>query len=280
MPKVTIADLLLKKEQGKKIAMLTAYDYAMAKAVDESGVDIVLVGDSLGMVVLGYDTTAPVTMDEMIHHAKAVRRGVSDALLIGDMPLMAIRGSANESLRHATRFIQEAGCEGVKIEWREGIESHVKTIVDAGIPVMGHVGLTPQTAALEGGFGVRGKDAGSAKVIIEQALKLQSAGSFSVVLECVPDVLAEAITGQLRIPTIGIGSGPACTGQVVVLYDLIGLYERIKPKFAKRYTNVAETIRESARAFIKDVQSGAFPGKEQTPTMPAQEALKLKQVLK
>lgn len=280
MAKVTIADLLARKEQGKKIAMLTAYDYPMAKAVDESGVDIILVGDSLGMVVLGYDTTAPVTMDEMIHHAKAVRRGVSRSLLIGDMPLMAIRGSAAESLRHASRFMQEADCDGVKVEWRQGIETHVKAMVDAGIPVMGHVGLTPQTAASEGGFGIRGKDADSAKRILEQSLQLQAAGAFSMVLECVPDVLAEEITKRLRVPTIGIGSGPACDGQVIVLYDLIGIYERLKPKFAKRYANVAQTIRESVAAFVKDVETGSFPGKEQTPVMPPQEAAKLKQALK
>ena len=280
MPKVTIADLLARKEQGKKIAMLTAYDFPMAKAVDEAGVDIVLVGDSLGMVVLGYDTTAPVTMDEMIHHAKAVRRGVENALLIGDMPLMSIKGTASESLRHASRFMQEADCEAVKIEWREGIEEHVKTIVDAGIPVMGHVGLTPQTAASEGGFGIRGKDAASARRIYEQALLLQKAGAFSLVLECVPDVLAQEITKRLRVPTIGIGSGPGCDGQVIVLYDLVGIYERIKPKFAKRYANVAQTIRESAAAFIKDVESGEFPGKAQTATMAPEEAKKLKAELK
>ena len=259
--------------------MLTAYDYPMAKLVDESGVDVVLVGDSLGMVVLGYETTAPVSMDEMIHHAKAVRRGVSRALLVGDMPLMALRAAPAETLRHATRFIQEAGCDAIKVEWRQGIEESANMIIEANIPVMGHVGLTPQTAASEGGFGLRGKDAASAKTIIAQAQALEQAGCFAMVLECLPDVVAKEITARLRIPTIGIGSGPFCDGQVVVLYDLIGLYERLKPKFAKRYANVAHTVRESVSAFIKDVASGAFPGKEQTATMAPDQADKLRREL-
>ena len=279
MSKVTIADLLARKEHGGKITMLTAYDYPMAKLVDETGVDIILVGDSLGMVVLGYETTTPVTMDEMVHHAKAVRRGIARALLVGDMPFMALRAVPAETLRHATRFIQEAGCDAVKVEWRQGIEASVKTMVDASIPVMGHVGLTPQTAAVEGGFGLRGKDATSAKTIIAQAQALEQVGCFAMVLECLPDVVAKEITSRLRIPTIGIGSGPFCDGQVVVLYDLIGLYERFKPKFAKRYANVAQTVRESAAAFIKDVPSGAFPGKEQTATMAPDQAARLQQEL-
>ena len=280
MSKITIADLLARKERGEKIMMLTAYDYPMAKLVDESGVDIVLVGDSLGMVILGYETTAPVTMDEMQHHAKAVRRGVARALLIGDMPLAALRAAPAETLRCATRFMQEAECDGVKVEWRRDIDASVKAMVEAGIPVMGHVGLTPQTAASEGGFGLRGKDAGSAAAILSQAMALEQAGCFSIVLEGLPDVVAAEITKRLRIPAIGIGSGPACDGQVVVLYDLIGLYERLKPKFAKRYANVAQTVREAAAAFVRDVTKGAFPGKEQTATMAPEEFAKLKRELK
>src|SRR3989338_8783990 len=194
MAKVTIAELLQRKQQGGKITMLTAYDYPVAKLLDESGVDLILVGDSLGMVVLGYDTTAPVTMEEMLHHAKAVRRGVPRALLIGAMPLAALQGPPEDALRDAGRFMTEAGCDGVKVEWREQIVASVQRMVQARIPVMGHVGLTPQTAAAQGGFGIRGKDAASAKTIVVQAQALEQAGCFAMVLECVPDVVAEAIT--------------------------------------------------------------------------------------
>lgn len=279
MSKTTIQALQNRKATGGKITMLTAYDYPIAKLVDESGVDLVLIGDSLGMVVLGYETTAPVTMDEMIHHAKAARRGVSRALLIGDMPFLAIRGSSAEAARHAARFVQEAGCDGVKIEWRQGIEATAKAIIDVGIPVMGHVGLTPQTAASEGGFGMRGKDAESAARIITQAIALQEVGCFAMVLECIPDLVAQAITQRLTIPTIGIGSGPYCDGQVLVTYDLIGLFERLKPKFVKRYANVAETIRQATAAYVAEVRAGAFPGKEQTISMSPEEFAKLKHEL-
>ncbi len=279
MSKTTIQALLSRKAAGEKIAMLTAYDYPMAKLVDESGVDLVLVGDSLGMVVLGYDTTAPVTMDEMIHHAKAARRGVSRALLIGDMPFLAIRGTPAEAVRHAARFVQEAGCDGVKIEWKQGIEDTARAIIDAGIPVMGHVGLTPQTAASEGGFGMRGKDAESAARIIGQAVALQEVGCFAMVLECIPDLVAQEITQRLTIPTIGIGSGPCCDGQVLVTYDLIGLFERLKPKFVKRYANVAEVVRSATAAYVAEVTSGTFPGKEQTISMSPEEFAKLKHEL-
>lgn len=280
MDKITVGDFAKRKSSGQKITMLTAYDYPVAKVLDDAGVDSILVGDSLGMVVLGYESTAPVTMDEMIHHAKAARRGVKRALLVGDMPLMAIAGSAQEAVSHARRFSEEAGCEAVKVEWREGIEQAIRAIVQAGIPVIGHAGLTPQTAQAEGGYGLRGKDAESASRILSQAKALEKAGSFAIVLECVPDVLAQAITRVLRVPTIGVGSGPYCDGQVVVTYDLIGLFERFKPKFAKRYANVAQVIRESAASYIRDVQNGSFPGKEQTSSMAPQEFAKLKANLK
>ena len=279
MPKVTIAELQRRKAEGGRVTMLTAYDYPLAKLVDESGVDVVLVGDSLGMVVLGYDSTAPVTMEEMIHHAKAVRRGVSRALLIGDMPFLSFRGSLEDAVRNAGRFIQEAGCDGVKLEWKQGIEDTAKAIVDAGIPVIGHVGLTPQTALAEGGFGIRGKDAESAARIIGQALALQEVGCFAMVLECIPDLVAQEITKRLKILTIGIGSGPYCDGQVVVTYDLIGLFERFKPKFVKRYADAASLVRQAAAAFLRDVKAGAFPGKEQTISMAPEEFAKLKQEL-
>lgn len=264
MANVIIADLLEWKQRGKKIAMLTAYDYPMAKLVDAAGADLVLVGDSLGMVVLGYKDTAGVTMDEMIHHAKAARRGVTRALLIGDMPLVALRVSAAEALRHAKRFVQEAGCEAVKVEWRQGIEAIARTIVAAGIPVMGHVGLTPQTASEEGGFGMRGKDVASAVTIVTQARALQEAGCFAMVLECLPDEVAQELTTRLRVPTIGIGSGPSCDGQVLVTYDLLGLYDRRTLRFVKRYADLSGTIRQAATAYIRDVQTGVFPGPEHT----------------
>lgn len=277
--KVTIHQLQQRKRFGERIAMLTAYDYPIAKLLDDAGIEVILVGDSLGMVVLGYETTTPVTMEEMLHHAKAARRGVSRALLIGDLPFLAIRGSRSDAVKHAARFVQEAGCDGVKLEWKQGIEDIAKAIVGAGIPVMGHVGLTPQTAATEGGFGMRGKDAESAARIIGQASALQEVGCFAMVLECVPDVVAREITGRLAIPTIGIGSGPWCDGQVLVTYDLLGLFERFTPKFVKRYARVAETVREAAAAYLRDVKAGTFPGKEQTTGMPAKEFERLKQLL-
>ena len=279
MPNITIAELQRRKAEGGRVTMLTAYDYPLAKLLDESGVDVVLVGDSLGMVVLGYDSTALVTMEEMIHHAKAVRRGVSRALLIGDMPFLSFRGSLEDAVRNAGRFVQEAGCDGVKVEWKQGIEDTAKAIVDAGIPVIGHVGLTPQTALAEGGFGIRGKDAASAARIIGQALALQEVGCFAMVLECIPDLVAQEITKRLKILTIGIGSGPYCDGQVVVTYDLIGLFERFKPKFVKRYADAASLVRQAATAFLRDVKAGAFPGKEQTISMAPEEFAKLKQEL-
>ena len=279
MANVTIAQLQARKARGEKITVLTAYDYPMAKVLDEAGVDLILVGDSLGMVVLGYETTADVTMAEMLHHAKAVRRGVARALVVGDMPLEALRGSREESVRDAKRFRDEAGCDAVKVEWREGIDGTARAIVAAGVPVMGHVGLTPQTAAGEGGYGIRAKDAASAARVVAQAQALQEAGCFAMVLECVPGVVAQEITKRLSIPTIGIGSGPSCDGQVVVTYDLIGLFERFKPRFVKRYGNVADVIRQAADAYIRDVQSGAFPGQEHTVAMAPDEYARLKQAL-
>ena len=277
---MTITDLLERKRQGTKITMLTAYDYPIAKLVDAAGVDLVLVGDSLGMVVLGYETTALVTMDEMIHHAKAVRRGVSRALLVGDMPYLSFRPTRADAVNNARRFAQEAGCDAVKVEWNQDIEGTAKAIVDAGLPVMGHVGLTPQTAASEGGFGMRGKDADSAARILAQALALERAGCFAMVLECVPDLVAQEITRRLKISTIGIGSGPHCDGQVVVTYDLLGLFDRFTPRFIKRYANLSQAVRDAAAAYVNDVRSGLFPGKEHTVTMTAEESVKFKQSLK
>ena len=274
--KVTLQALIRAKQAHRKIAMLTAYDYPTARLLDEAGIDVILVGDSLGMVVLGYETTTPVTMEEMLHHAKAARRGVKRALLIGDMPFLSFHGSPADAVKNAGRFIQEAGCDAVKVEWKQGIEDIVKTVVDAGIPVMGHVGMTPQTAQAEGGFGVRGKDAESAARIITQAVALQEVGCFSLVIECVPDVVATDITQRLRIPTIGIGAGAGCDGQVLVLHDVLGLFERFTPKFVKRYVELGPVIRQAVSAYIQDVRAGTFPSRDQTFTMPAEELEKLR----
>ena len=279
MERITIADLHDRTQRGEKITMLTAYDYPMARLIDGAGVDVVLVGDSLGMVVLGYETTTPVTMEEMLHHAKAARRGVSHALLIGDMPFLSFRGSVSESVKNAGRFIQDAGCDAVKVEWKPGIEDCARAIVEAGIPVMGHVGLTPQTAASEGGFGMRGMDAASGARIAAQAVSLQDVGCFAMVLECIPDQLAQGITKRLTVPTIGIGSGPFCDGQVVVTHDLLGLFERFTPKFVKRYADLSATVREATTSYIRDVKSGTFPGPAQTRTMPPAEFQKLQGII-
>lgn len=274
---VTVDDIREKKRRGEKIAMLTAYDCPIARLVDASGADIVLVGDSLGMVVLGYATTADVTMDEMIHHSKAARRGVTKAMFIGDMPLLAFTGSTAEAVANARRFVDEAGCEGVKVEWKPGMDGITRAIVQAGIPVIGHVGLTPQTAHAEGGYGTRGKDADSAAQILKQARSLELAGAFAMVLECVPDLLAKEITRLLRVPTIGIGSGPHCDGQVLVTYDLVGLFDRFRPKFVKRYAHLGPLVQEAASKYVADVRAGAFPDAAHTVAMAPEEYARLKQ---
>jgi 3-methyl-2-oxobutanoate hydroxymethyltransferase len=273
---ITVNDIREKKGR-EKIAMLTAYDCPIAKLVDASGADIVLVGDSLGMVVLGYATTADVTMDEMIHHAKAARRGVARGLFVGDMPLLAFAGSQADAVANARRFVTEAGCEAVKLEWKPGMDQIARAIVQSGIPVMGHVGLTPQTAHAEGGYGTRGKDAESAAKILQQAAALEQAGCFSIVLECVPDLLAKEITGRLKAPTIGIGSGPHCDGQVLVTYDLVGLFDRFRPKFVKRYAHLGPQVQEAAAKYVAEVRSGKFPDPAHTVAMAPEEYARLKQ---
>lgn len=262
--RVTIPDLRRKKARGERIVMLTAYDYPIARTLDQAGVDLVLVGDSLGMVGLGYDSTVPVTMEEMIHHAKAVRRGVRRALLVGDMPFMSFQVSPERAVLNAGRFLQEAGCEAVKLEG--GLESlaAATAMVTAGIPVIGHIGLTPQTAGRFGGFKVQGRDAAGAQALVRAAVALEAAGCFALVLECVPDTLAKRITDRLRIPTIGIGAGARCDGQVVVTQDLLGLYDRFQPKFVKRYAELGQAAQAAVRQFAQDVRRGAFPGPAQT----------------
>ncbi len=256
---VSLTDIRNKKNTRDKITMLTAYDFSMASLIDKARVDIVLVGDSLGMVVLGYDSTVPVTMEEMLHHCSAVRRGVKRAFVVGDMPFMSYQVSGEQALRNAGRFVKEAGCHAVKLEGGEAIAPTISRIVQAGIPVMGHIGLTPQTATALGGFKVQGKDEASARQLLKDAKAVAGAGAFSLVLECVPSPLAKAITDEIDIPTIGIGAGPHCDGQVLVTNDLLGLFPRFVPKFVKKYADLAPIIQEALAGFIQDVSSGSFP---------------------
>jgi len=258
----TVNEILEKKKKGERITMLTAYDYPMARLIDEAGIDIVLVGDSLANVVLGLESTKEIGMEEMLHHAKAVNRGVTKALLVGDMPFGSFHQDSKESVRNAALFIEDAGCNAVKLEWYDNCLVMAKAIVDFGIPVMGHIGLTPQTADQLGGFIVQGRDHDTAQRLIEQARSLQKAGCFSIVLECVPDKLSEIITKSLDIPTIGIGAGVHCDGQVLVTHDILGLYDRFRPKFVKQYTNLSEPIKAALESYKKDVELGHFPSEK------------------
>jgi 3-methyl-2-oxobutanoate hydroxymethyltransferase len=260
--KVTVLKLQAKKERGEPLTMLTAYDYPSALLVERAGVDILLVGDSLGMVVLGYENTMPVTMDEMIHHAKAVRRGASLPFLIGDMPFSSYETDIPAAIANAARFMKEAGMDCVKLEGGQEMAETVRAIYNAGIPVMGHIGLTPQSVAKLGGFKVQGKDAASARKLIDDALALEEAGAWGVLLECIPDRVAQIITDQLTVPTVGIGAGPHCDGQVLILHDLIGFFDRFTPKFAKRYTNLLEEIERALKQYGREVKEGTFPGPE------------------
>ena len=265
--KVTIATFRQKKERGEPITMLTAYDYPTALAEDQAGIDSILVGDSLGMVVLGYPNTLPVTMEDMLHHSKAVSRGAKFALLIGDMPFMSYQVSTEEAVRNAGRFLQEAGMEAVKLEGgRERVEA-IRAIIGAGIPVMGHLGLTPQSVNQLGGFRPQGKTASAAKRLIEDALLLEEAGCFSIVLESVPANLAELISKKISIPTIGIGAGVGCDGQVLVTHDLLGLFDRFTPKFVKKYADFHDEMQRAFGEYIEDVQTKHFPADEHSATM-------------
>ena len=274
--KITITDLQQKKRDGKKITMLTAYDYPMARLVDEAGIDSVLVGDSLGMVVLGLDSTVPVTMDEMIHHAKAVRRGTKYAFMIGDMPFGSYQISKEEAIYNAMRFMKEAGCEAVKLEGGYEAVEVTEAIVDAGIPVLGHIGLTPQTMSKLGGFKVQGKDAEAAKKLIDEAVSLEKAGCFAIVLECVPDLVAKMITEKISIPTISCGAGIYCDGQVLVTNDMVGLFDRFTPKFVKKYVNLSQSILEGFKKYKYEVEKGVFPDEAHSFTIKEEELKKLK----
>jgi len=273
--KITIAKLQQKKNNGEKITMMTAYDYSSATLVDQAGIDTILVGDSLGNVMLGYDSTVPVTMDEMIHHCKAVSRGVKNGFIIGDMPFMSYQSSIEKAIENAGRFLKEAHCDCVKLEGGSDMAPTVKAIVKAGISVCGHIGLTPQTATMLSGYKVQGKDAESAKKLLKSARDLEEAGAFMVVFECIPDALAARITKELNIPTIGIGAGKDCDGQVLVYHDLLGLYEKFTPKFVKQYLNLAPMIKEALTQYKTEVEKGTFPGPDHTFKMDQEEADKI-----
>ena len=265
--KRTIQDIIMMKQNGEKISMLTAYDASFADLLDSSGIDMILVGDSLGMVLLGYESTIPVTMEEMLHHCRAARKGVQRAILIGDMPFMSYQVSESEAISNAGRFLKEAGCDAIKLEGGTEVCDTVKAIVRAGVPVMGHIGLTPQTASQLGGYKVQGKDAESARRLLESARALEVAGAFSLVLECIPAQLAQVISAAVTIPTIGIGAGQFCDGQVLVTHDMVGMFEKFVPSFVKKYVNLAPQIKEAVAAYNKEVKSGDFPNEEQSFSM-------------
>lgn len=252
------------KEKGEKLTMLTAYDYTTAKIIDESGINSILVGDSLGMVMLGYEDTLSVTMEDMIHHISAVARGTKEALIIGDMPFMSYSTGVRDAVINAGRLMSEGRANCVKLEGGKEVSDIIRAIVDAKIPVCAHIGLTPQAVNSLGGFKVQGKDEESAKKLVEDALAVRQAGAFAVVLECVPALLAKKITDMLDIPTIGIGAGAYCDGQVLVYQDMLGLYSDFSPKFVKKFANAGEVMRDGIKKYIEEVKSGAFPKEEHT----------------
>ena len=260
--KLTIQDIISMKKNGERISMLTAYDASFAGLIDAAGIDMVLVGDSLGMVLLGYNSTIPVTMEEMLHHCRAAGRGVKRAVLVGDMPFMSYQVSQNEAITNAGRFLKEAGCDAVKLEGGTEMCDTVKAIVKAGIPLMGHIGLTPQTASQLGGYRVQGRDADSARRLLQSARDLEAAGVFAIVLECIPAQLSEAITRMVSIPTIGIGAGKHCDGQVLVTHDMVGMFEKFNPSFVKQFAKLAPQIKDAVADYNKEVKNGSFPAEE------------------
>jgi len=274
LTKLTIIDLRLMKEEGRKITMLTAYDYPTALVLDEAGIDIILVGDSLGNVILGYKNTIPVTMDDMVRHCAAVSRGVKRALVVGDMPFMSY-ATPELAVRNAGRLVQEGGVEAVKLEGGREMAPIVKLLVDNGVPVMGHIGLTPQSIHKFGGYKVQGRTAEAAKKLIEDAEILEKAGVFSIVLECIPWKVAKIITSSISVPTIGIGAGAYCDGQVLVTHDLLGFFEGFKPKFVKQYCNIKKFIIDAVGSYINEVRSGAYPTIEYSYELPEEEEEKL-----
>ncbi len=276
MEKMTITKLKEMKEKGEKIVMLTCYDYPTALIMNEVGIDILLVGDSLGMVVLGYEDTLPVTMEDMVRYTQAVARGNKNSLLVADMPFLSYEVSKEEAIKNAGRLVKEAGAEGVKTEGGEEMAGIVKAIVDVKIPVMGHIGLTPQSIHKLGGFKVQGKTAPQVKRLIEDAQALEEAGAFSIVLECVPAEVAKIITERVKVPTIGIGAGPYCDGQVLVTHDLLGLFARFVPKFVKQYADLRRILKEAFTRFKEEVGRGEFPSQEHCFKIKEEELKKLK----
>jgi len=274
--KVTVLDVQRAKEEGRKLVMVTAYDYPFGLLSDQAGVDIVLVGDSLGMVVMGLNGTVEVTMEDMIHHIRAVVRGCKRSLVVGDMPFMSYNTSIRDAIINAGRLMKEGGCDVVKLEGGVDFAPTIRSIVKAGIPVMGHIGLTPQTASALGGFRMQGRDAAAAKQIIDDAIALQRAGVFSIILEAVPAPLGKLVAESVKVPVIGIGAGVDVDGQVLVTHDMIGLFDKFVPKFVKQYLQIRTIILEAMEAYKKDVQQGAFPGPEHSFKMPEETLSELK----
>ena len=266
--KKTLATFTSAKAHGEKVAMLTAYDYSVAQLVDKGGADAILVGDSLGMVMLGYEDTLSVTMEDMIHHTRAVARGARTAMVIVDMPFMSYHVSVPQAVANAGRLVQEGRAQAVKLEGGSLVAPQIRAIVDASIPVMGHIGLTPQSVNAFGGFKVQGKDAEAIRKLLDDARAVEDAGAFAVVVECVPEKVAERITRALSIPTIGIGAGPACDGQVLVYQDMLGMFDSFTPKFVKKFGEVGEAMHESFAAYVAEVKNGTFPGPEHSFAVP------------
>ncbi len=262
--KITVTQLKEMKNKSNKITALTAYDVQTARVLDSTGIEVILVGDSLGMVVMGYENTLPVTMEEMLHHARAVTRGVNRSLVVADMPFMSYQTGVNDAMINAARFMKEAGVQGVKLEGGRSILPQIRALVDAGIPVMGHLGLTPQSVHQLGGFKVQGKEDIQAERILTEALELEKAGIFALVLECIPVTLAREITRKLKIPTIGIGAGSDCDGQILVIQDLLGMDTDFKPKFVRRYANLQQVITEAVQKYIVDVKNMQFPNVDES----------------
>jgi 3-methyl-2-oxobutanoate hydroxymethyltransferase len=275
MSKVTVEAIKEKKIKAQPITLLTAYGFAFASIIDDCEIDIILVGDSVANTELGMESTKLVSMDEMISHAKAVRRAVKNSLLVGDMPYESYQIDISNALTNAKRFIEDAGCDAVKLEWFANCPEATEKIIKAGIPVMGHIGLTPQTADELGGLKVQGKDAQAAGILIDQALLLERIGVFGIVLECIPDILSKLITENLKIPTIGIGAGPYCNGQALVIHDVLGLSKARKPKFVKEYASLYNQIQKAVSDYKNEVEAGIFPGKEHSYSMKQEEVLKL-----
>jgi len=271
MTRVTTVTLMEMKTRVEKITMLTAYDFPTASLLDEAGVDMLLVGDSLGNVVLGYEDTLPVTMDEMIHHTKAVARGTRRAMVVGDMPFLSYQTSLPEAIKNGGRFLKEGGAQAVKLEGGSERTGVVRALVETGIPVMGHLGLTPQSVHQLGGFRVQGRDEAAAQRLLQDALALEEAGVFALVLEAIPAPLAAQVTSRLQVPTIGIGAGPDCDGQVLVVHDMLGLSMRKTPKFVKQYVRLGDCIKDVVRAYQEEVKNGTFPGPEHCYAVPKSE---------